>query len=128
MERMVMIMGLTEQFADRVREHRERLGLTQDELAYRCSMNSGHLSQIERGVYEPRLETIMRIAKGCGITAGELLDFDSELTPPVQSEPVNKVISYMHMLDEQDQRLIVALAKTLLSQRKNTRSKARGCI
>lgn len=41
---------------------RERLGLTQADLAERCGMDQGDISRIERGATSPTARTLQRIA------------------------------------------------------------------
>lgn len=47
---------------------RERINqeLTQKELANRCGIDQSDISKIERGVYNPSLKVLNRIAKGLG--------------------------------------------------------------
>jgi ribosome-binding protein aMBF1 (putative translation factor) len=62
------------QFADNLRRHRERLGLSQEELADVCKLHRTEISLLERRKRSPRLETIVILARGLGLAdAGELL-------------------------------------------------------
>jgi len=49
-----------------IRRHRLRAGLTQAELALRAHISQPALSQIERGITRPKLDTLKRIAKILG--------------------------------------------------------------
>jgi ribosome-binding protein aMBF1 (putative translation factor) len=51
------------EIAMQVIELRERLGLTQAELAHRCGMDQGDISRIERGSTSPTARTLQRIAE-----------------------------------------------------------------
>jgi transcriptional regulator with XRE-family HTH domain len=60
-------------FGERVRALRQKREWTQEHLAERAELNAVQVSHIERGANEPKLTTILRLARAFGITAGELL-------------------------------------------------------
>jgi transcriptional regulator with XRE-family HTH domain len=60
-------------FGQRVRALRLKRDWTQEQLAERADLNAVQVSHIERGANEPKLTTILRLARAFGITAGELL-------------------------------------------------------
>jgi transcriptional regulator with XRE-family HTH domain len=59
-------------FGERVRELRTERGWSQERLAEAAELNVIQLSNIERGANEPKLTTILRLAKALGIYPGEL--------------------------------------------------------
>jgi transcriptional regulator with XRE-family HTH domain len=61
-------------FGRRLRELRAEHGLSQDQLAERTGMHPTAIGRLERGVREPRLTTILRVARGLGVQPGALLD------------------------------------------------------
>ncbi|HEV7943831.1 MAG TPA: helix-turn-helix transcriptional regulator [Solirubrobacteraceae bacterium] len=62
------------EFGQRLRELRTTLGISQDDLSRRTGIHSTAIGRLERGKREPRLRTILRVAKGLGIRPGALLD------------------------------------------------------
>jgi transcriptional regulator with XRE-family HTH domain len=54
-------------FGRRLRELRAEHGLSQDQLAERTGMHPTAIGRLERGVREPRLTTILRVARGLGV-------------------------------------------------------------
>ncbi|KQO84240.1 MULTISPECIES: helix-turn-helix domain-containing protein [unclassified Frigoribacterium] len=71
-------------FGDRVREERQRLGLTQDELAHLAGMNVSNYGKIERGIGNPVLHTIVRLAVVVGVDPAVLVTgMSAEHLPPV---------------------------------------------
>jgi transcriptional regulator with XRE-family HTH domain len=73
MPRMRGSEGPQAAFAKNLREHRKRAGMSQEALWFKTGLHSTEISRLERGVREPRLTTIVRLAKGLGITPSELL-------------------------------------------------------
>jgi transcriptional regulator with XRE-family HTH domain len=63
-----------ERFAANVRTHRERLGLSQEALGNACDLHRTEISLIERNEREPRLMTIVRLARALRVTPSELLE------------------------------------------------------
>lgn len=60
-------------FGSRVRERREELKLSQEAAALRCGIHWTQLGKVERGQRSVRLETLVRIAEGLDIDAGQLV-------------------------------------------------------
>ena len=63
-------------FGEHLRFLREELNLSQDEVASKCDVTKGNLSNIENGKKDFNFTTLLEIAKGLGVSAKDLLDFD----------------------------------------------------
>jgi transcriptional regulator with XRE-family HTH domain len=61
-------------FGRRLRELRAQHGLSQDDLAHKTDVHPTAIGRLERGSREPRLTTILRIARGLDVRPGELVD------------------------------------------------------
>lgn len=60
-------MDLSDYFGPAVRRHRELLRLSQEELADRSGIDRTYISGVERGVRNPTLDVMQRIARGLGV-------------------------------------------------------------
>jgi transcriptional regulator with XRE-family HTH domain len=60
-------------FGEEMRALRERAGLSQEELAFRCGRHRTFVSAVERGKNAASLTTIWAIAGVLGVPASELL-------------------------------------------------------
>jgi transcriptional regulator with XRE-family HTH domain len=67
-------MDSVHRFARNLRKARETAGLSQERLAFKCKLHRTEISLLERGVREPRLSTIVRLARGLGVPAADLLN------------------------------------------------------
>ena len=56
-----------EQFAENLRQARDRAGLSQEALADACDLHRTEISLLERSKRSPRLETIVTLAQGLGL-------------------------------------------------------------
>ena len=50
-----------------MRKIRESQGITQDRLAKRADLHSSIIGRLERGAHEPRLSTVIAVARGLGV-------------------------------------------------------------
>lgn len=64
---------IKKQFGLRLRELRSKAGISQEALAYRCGLDRTYISGLERGVRNPSLTCIFRVANGLNIQIEELV-------------------------------------------------------
>jgi len=57
-----------------LREARERLGLTQEQVAERSGVHATEVSRIEGGKRDPQVSTVIRLANALEVKPGRLLD------------------------------------------------------
>jgi transcriptional regulator with XRE-family HTH domain len=65
--------SLLQSFGQLIVERRKALGISQEELAHRADLDRTYVSGLERGVRNPSLTAIVKVAHGLGITADKLL-------------------------------------------------------
>lgn len=65
---------VAERFAENLIRCRKRLGLSQENAAFRASIHRTEWSLLERGVRCPRIDTLVRLAGGLGVTPNDLLE------------------------------------------------------
>ena len=56
----------------RIQEFRKKKGMTQDELSEIIDISPHYLSALERGIYNIKLETLVKILNTLGISADEV--------------------------------------------------------
>jgi transcriptional regulator with XRE-family HTH domain len=61
-----------ERFAINLRKARQKKGVSQEELGYRCELHRTEISLLERGGREPRLGTIVKLAGALDTTPEQL--------------------------------------------------------
>lgn len=65
-------------FGQHLRSVRTRKGLSQEKLSEQAGLHRTYLSSLERGVRNPTLITLVKIAKAFKITLSELLEFKNQ--------------------------------------------------
>ena len=66
-------MAPVERMAMRVKEWRERRGLTQEQLATKAGLSRGFLARLETARHDPKLSTLEKIAKALKVDIAKLL-------------------------------------------------------
>jgi transcriptional regulator with XRE-family HTH domain len=61
-------------FARRLRETRAASGLTQERLALRSGLHRTEISKLDRGMTDPRLSTLVRLARGLEVPTSALVE------------------------------------------------------
>jgi len=67
-------------FGQTVRRRREALGITLEELAERSKLSPNYVGSVENGRRDPSLSTVLALAKGLRVPAGELVGGVKELS------------------------------------------------
>jgi len=68
-------MDIREKFGKRLRELRISQKLTQEKLAERANLHWTYVGQCERGVRNPSLINLQKLARALSVSSGELLPF-----------------------------------------------------
>ncbi len=69
-------------FARTVRKARRDLELSQEALADRAGLSSKHVGEIERANKDPRLTTVLKLARALDVRSGELFTAVDERLDP----------------------------------------------
>ena len=64
-------------FGKSVRNSRMSMGISQEELAFRCGLHRTYISDVERGTRNISLENIERIALSLEVPINQLMDFSN---------------------------------------------------
>ena len=62
---------------DYIKELRKRLGLSQEEFAFKCEMDRTYITSLERGKRNVSLENLDKIAKAFNMSLSEFFDFNN---------------------------------------------------
>jgi transcriptional regulator with XRE-family HTH domain len=87
---------------DVVRRARERAHLTQTELGRRLGTTQAAVSRWERGIDEPRLSTLTRLLRTCGLEADLVFraveDVDrAQIALHLEMSPLDRIVSLQNM-------------------------------
>ena len=102
------------EFGKHLRELRFQKGLSQEELAFECDMQPSHIGQLERGLKNPTLDTLVKIANGLKMPLPELIDLTVEIQRQEQNITINRINAYLSALTQKEQEQILAIVKTFI--------------
>lgn len=88
---------------DKIRRLRKKNGLTQEELADRCELSKGFISQVERDLTSPSIATLVDILEGLGTnlkdffneTMNEKITFSKEDTFETNNEELKYILKWI---------------------------------
>lgn len=66
-----------QKFGCTFRQIRKSKNLNQEDVAEKAGLSTPYISDVERGVANPKLDTIEALAKGLGVNVIELFEFDN---------------------------------------------------
>ena len=76
-------------YGERIAQERERLGLTQSELAEKLDVSQKSISKYERNNRRPNFETIAKMSHLFGVTTDYLLGISSQDTAAGSASPLS---------------------------------------
>ena len=94
----------------RITAARERVHLTQEQLAEIIDISPTHMSVIERGVKTPKLDTFVRIANALGVSTDALLQ---DVVLPANESILAELSVRIGRLPQKDQERILNAIRAL---------------
>lgn len=70
-----MKTNVNKDFGKRVAELRKKAGYSQEQFAFKCSVDRTYVGVVERGEKSPTLNTIEKIACALGVSKSELFNY-----------------------------------------------------
>ncbi|MCX4239410.1 helix-turn-helix domain-containing protein [Paraliomyxa miuraensis] len=97
-----------------IRRSRESLGLTRPSYATRCGLSVATIKKVELG-HDLRLDTLVRLARGLGLSLVELID---EADPAGRSmrQELRRLSTRVGLLEAEERALVTALVGVLEKQ------------
>lgn len=89
--------GYQREFGAAVKARRKERGYSQDQFSEISDLSPGYLSAVERGIANPRLDTVKKIANGFGISVADLFSFELIDTEPQVVK--NKLLEFIQRAD-----------------------------
>ena len=99
----------------RIREQRERLGVTQAQFAERLNLSCNYYARLERGDASPRLDTLIKIINSLGVSADAILQDVLDYSSDYVSTELSKQLAG---LPPDEQKSILQVTDLLIQQSK----------
>jgi len=102
-------MILRKKFGRRIRQLRESMGLTQQQLASRVGMDYKYLGSVERGERNITIDNIQRIAEAFGVEPYQLFLFTWEGLKPEEKVVEDKIKDILKRCSAERKKLILRI-------------------
>ena len=97
--------------AEQVIERRKRLKLSQAALSKQTGLSIARISEIERAIANPTLDTLEALAKTFNVSVVDLLDYEGSLT---NAETIKgKIADSLAKFDERQLQTVLTLVRTM---------------
>ena len=91
----------------RLKAYRKQYGLSQEQFVEKTGISLPLVSELERGIANPTLQTLEKLSDAMGMSIAELLDVDATLTDAAHIR--EKIHGSLEELDAEKLRVIASL-------------------
>ena len=102
------------EIGSRIRQYRQRSGLSQENLALNAGLTVSFIGDIERGVKKPSVESLEKILGVLGISFNQFFDYETEIRPLKDCSALEKLNLILNDRDNDEVELIYAVVKQIL--------------
>ena len=102
----------------KIKKLRKEKKLTQGELAEKIGISGNHLSRLERGVFQPSIEVVKRLALVLDTQVDGLLSGEDETSPAVsiKNRELTDRVRMIDQLEPEDQQAIMRVIDSMLTK------------
>ena len=100
----------------RIQEFRKKKGMTQEELSEIIDISPHYLSALERGIYNIKLETLVKILNCLDCSADEVF---CDVVDKSSAVSANRLSERLDSLPKEEQEKILAVVDTMINSAKN---------
>jgi transcriptional regulator with XRE-family HTH domain len=104
---------VSEKLGSRIRAFRRACGISQEELAFKASVSTTYLGQIERAEKSPTVEILDKIATALDVSIYDLFLFDEKIKTGNTCTTLNKINAQLSTLSEEEQAELLKLIKNI---------------
>lgn len=109
-------MGL----ADNIKKLREDKGLMQKEVAAAIGLKPAHYNKLEKGLVEPSIEVLDKMAAYYGLTIDDIVHLDKDIPKEVVMEDKTSAeqVRLIAQLNDKDKSTVMSIIDTMLTKQK----------
>ena len=104
----------------KIKRLRKEHGMSQAKLAELTGVHKAHFSRRERGVYQPSIDLLKKVAQALNVTADYLLNDEAdEITPvKVEDKSLLEKVKLSDTLDPDEKGALIKIIDALLTKKK----------
>jgi transcriptional regulator with XRE-family HTH domain len=106
--------------ADNIKRLREEKDLFQKQVAAEIGLKPAHYNKLEKGLVEPSVEILDKLATFYGVTIDEIVHYKKEIpkTITIEDKTTTEQIRLIQKLNEKDKSIIMSMIETMLTKQK----------
>jgi len=106
--------SISSQVGKKIREYRNRAGLTQENLALSSGINVSFLGDVERGIKKPSIDSLEKLLKALNLSFQDFFDFDAEIIPYKDCSALEKLMLELQNRSNDEVEMIYNIVKNIL--------------
>jgi len=99
---------------NRIRQYRQRSGLSQEKLALNAGLTVSFLGDIERGNKKPTVESLEKLLRALNISFLEFFDYETEIKPIRDCSALEKLSFLLQDRANDEVEMIYSVVKRIL--------------
>lgn len=104
---------VAQNLGSRIRTYRLKKGISQEELAFKSSLSTTYLGQIERAEKSPTVETLDKVANALDISIYDLFLFDEKIEDDNNNTTLNKITAQLSSMSQDEQSELLKIIKNI---------------
>lgn len=104
---------VAQNLGSRIRTYRLKKGISQEELAFKSSLSTTYLGQIERAEKSPTVETLDKVANALDISIYDLFLFDEKIEDDNNNATLNKITAQLSSMSQDEQTELLKIIKNV---------------
>ncbi len=106
--------SISNQIGKRIKDYRNRAGLTQEALALNSGLNASFLGDVERGIKKPSIESLEKLLMALNVSFIEFFDFEANIKPFKDLTALEKLNMELQNRSKQEIELVYNIIKQIL--------------
>ena len=98
----------------RIRQYRNRLGLSQEKLALNAGLTVSFLGDIERGLKKPTVESLEKLLVALDVSFCDFFDYETEIRPLKDCTALEKLTFELKNRPNDEVEMIYTVVKQML--------------
>lgn len=103
-----------EEIGNRIRQYRQRSGLSQEKLALNAGLTVSFLGDIERGKKKPTVESLEKLLRALNVSFLEFFDYETEIKPIKDCTALEKLGLLLQDRTNDEVEMIYSVVKRIL--------------
>jgi transcriptional regulator with XRE-family HTH domain len=105
---------------DNIKKFREERGMLQKQVAAEIGLNPAHYNKIEKGMVEPSIEVLDKLAKLFGVTIDQIVHYEGNIPKEVTvtDKTTNEKLQMIEQLEESDKQALYRMIDCMLTNNK----------